>query len=185
MIQPESPKGSGTTVGDLIPGYPKEEESMNHRTVKTPESAVTSLARPNGSLVPPRPSAHVPLGPALPRPTAEGRLRLARRLEGDSASPDGWRVTPPHPTAGGRLRLARRLGSASPDPQGVRSASLNPRGLGSAPFDGRGMTPPHRRLGSASPDPQGMRTASLNHRGLGSAPFDGRGTTPLHPTGKN
>ena len=59
-------------VGDLIPGYPKEEESMNHRTVKTPESAVTSLARPNGSLVPPRPSAHVPLGPALPRPTAEG-----------------------------------------------------------------------------------------------------------------
>ena len=85
---------------------------MNHRTVKTPESAVTSLARPNGSLVPPRPSAHVPLGPALPRPTA-----------------------------GGRLRLARRLGSASPDPQGMRTASLNPRGLGSAPFDGRGMTP--------------------------------------------
>ena len=65
------------TVGDLIPGYPKEEESMNHRTVKTPESAVTSLARPNGSLVPPRPSAHVPMGPALPHPTARGRLRLA------------------------------------------------------------------------------------------------------------
>jgi len=70
---------------------------MNHRTVKTPESAVTSLARPNGSLVPPRPSAHVPLGPALPRPTAEGRLRLARRLEGDSASPDGWARLHPTP----------------------------------------------------------------------------------------
>ena len=55
------PRGFGLFlpgVGDLIPGYPKEE--------------VTSLARPNGSLVPPRPSAHVPLGPALPRPTAEG-----------------------------------------------------------------------------------------------------------------
>ena len=68
-------------------------------------------------------------------------LYLARRLKGDSASPDGWRATPPRPTVGGRLRLARRLGSASPDPQGMRTASLNPRGLGSAPFDGRGTTP--------------------------------------------
>ena len=133
---------------------------MNHRTVKTPESAVTSLARPNGSLVPPRPSAHVPLGPALPRPTAGGRLRLARRLGSasldppgdDSASPNGWRATPPRQT----------VGSTSPDPQGMHTASLNPRGLGSAPFDGRGTTPLRpmaggrlrlgRWLGSASPD---------------------------------
>ena len=138
--------GPKHSVGDLIPGYPKEEESMNHRTVKTPESAVTSLARPNGSLVPPRPSAHVPLGPALPRPTAEGRLRLARRLEGDSASPDGWRATPPRPTAGigftrppgGALRLAqppraglgsdRRLEGDSASPDGWARLHPTPRG---------------------------------------------------------
>ena len=75
---------------------------MNHQTVKTPESAVTSLARPNGSLVPPRPSAHVPLGPALPRPTAEG-------LGSASPDPQGMRTS-------------------SLNPRGLGSAPFNGRG---------------------------------------------------------
>ena len=162
-------------VGDLIPGYPKEEESMNHRTVKTPESAVTSLARPNGSLVPPRPSAHVPLGPALPRPTAEGRLRLARWLEGDSASPDGWRATPPRPTAGlgftrppgGALRLAQ--------PPRAGLGSIRRPGGDSASPDGWRATPPRPTagLGFTRPPGDAHRLAQPPRAGLGPVRWPG------------
>ena len=107
MIHPESPEGSGTTVGDLIPGYPKEEESMHHRTVKTPESAAVSLARANRSLAPPRPT---PEGWARPRPTAGGQLRLARRLDNNSPDPQGIHSASPDP---------RGLGSAPPDGRGT------------------------------------------------------------------
>ena len=179
MIQPESPKGSGTTVRDLIPGYPKEEESMNHRTVRTPESAVTSLARPSGSLVPPRPSAHVPLGPALPRPTAEGRLHLARRLEGDSASPDGWAqlhptrwgTTPPRPTAGlgftrpagGRLRLARRLEGDSASPNGWARLHPTPRGCAPPRSTPEGWARPRSTAGGQLRFARRVKTRFLPH----------------------